>query len=166
MNASDDPSLSRPQYVGARVTRREDPRLLTGDGNYVADIKRHGMVHIAFRRSDHAHARITSLDAEAARTLPGVIAVYTGEDIARLANPYQATSRMKNYQATFIPPVAVDKVRYVGEPVALVVAETPAVAQAALDRIDIDYEPLPFTDNAGDATHYLTFPLFHNEILV
>ena len=96
MNAFDDPSLTRPQYVGARVTRREDPRLLTGDGNYVADIKRHGMVHIAFRRSDHAHARITYLDAEAARTLPGVIAVYTGEDIALLANPYQATSRMKN----------------------------------------------------------------------
>ncbi len=156
MNASDDPSLSRPQYVGARVTRREDPRLLTGDGNYVADIKRHGMVHIAFRRSDHAHARITYLDAEAARTLPGVIAVYTGEDIARLANPYQATSRMKNYQATFIPPVAVDKVRYVGEAVVAIVADSRYAAEDALSAIDVGYEPLavlvdPETSAQSDA---------------
>ena len=156
MNASDDPSLSRPQYVGARVTRREDPRMLTGDGNYVADIKRHGMVHIAFRRSDHAHARITSLDAEAARTLPGVIAVYTGEDIARLANPYQATSRMKNYQATFIPPVAVDKVRYVGEAVVAIVADSRYAAEDALSAIDVGYEPLavlvdPETSAQSDA---------------
>ena len=156
MNASDDPSLSRPQYVGARVTRREDPRMLTGDGNYVADIKRHGMVHIAFRRSDHAHARITSLDAEAARTLPGVIAVYTGEDIALLANPYQATSRMKNYQATFIPPVAVDKVRYVGEAVVAIVAESRYAAEDALSAIDVGYEPLavlvdPETSAQSDA---------------
>ena len=156
MNASDDPSLTRPQYVGARVTRREDPRLLTGDGNYVADIKRHGMVHIAFRRSDHAHARITYLDAEAARTLPGVIAVYTGEDIALLANPYQATSRMKNYQATFIPPVAVDKVRYVGEAVVAIVAESRYAAEDALSAIDVGYEPLavlvdPETSAQSDA---------------
>ena len=156
MNAFDDPSLTRPQYVGARVTRREDPRLLTGDGNYVADIKRHGMVHIAFRRSDHAHARITYLDAEAARTLPGVIAVYTGEDIALLANPYQATSRMKNYQATFIPPVAVDKVRYVGEAVVAIVAESRYAAEDALSAIDVGYEPLavlvdPETSAQSDA---------------
>ena len=156
MNASDDPSLTRPQYVGARVTRREDPRLLTGDGNYVADIKRHGMVHIAFRRSDHAHARITYLDVEAARTLPGVIAVYTGEDIARLANPYQATSRMKNYQATFIPPVAVDKVRYVGEAVVAIVADSRYAAEDALSAIDVGYEPLavlvdPETSAQSDA---------------
>jgi len=156
LNAFDDPSLTRPQYVGARVTRREDPRLLTGDGNYVADIKRHGMVHIAFRRSDHAHARITYLDAEAARTLPGVIAVYTGEDIALLANPYQATSRMKNYQATFIPPVAVDKVRYVGEAVVAIVAESRYAAEDALSAIDVGYEPLavlvdPETSAQSDA---------------
>jgi carbon-monoxide dehydrogenase large subunit len=142
MTPPDDISLTRPQFIGARVVRREDPRLLTGAGNYVADIKRHGMVHIAFRRSDHAHALIKNIDTSAARAVPGVVAIYTGADIARLANPYQATSRMKNYQATYIPPIATEKVRYVGEAVVAVVAESRYVAEDALAHIVIDYEPL------------------------
>ena len=127
MSPPDDIDLTRPQFIGAKVMRREDPRLLAGEGNYVADIKRHGMLHIAFRRSDHAHALITNVDVSAAQAMEGVVAVYTGADIRRLANPYQATSRMKNYQATFIPPLAVDKVRYVGEAVVAVVAITVVV---------------------------------------
>ena len=100
MSPPDDIDLTRLQFVGAKVVRREDPRLPSGAGNYVADIKRHGMLHMAFRRSDHAHAAIRNIDVEAALALPGVVAVYTGGDIAAMANPYQATSRMKNYQAT------------------------------------------------------------------
>ena len=142
MRPPDDIDLTRPQFVGAKVVRREDPRLLSGAGNYVADIKRHGMLHMAFRRSDHAHAAIRNIDVEAALALPGVVAVYTGGDIAAMANPYQATSRMKNYQATFIPPLAVNKVRYVGEAVVAVVAESRYVAEDALALIDIDYDPL------------------------
>ncbi|MGZ0246935.1 MAG: dehydrogenase, partial [Alphaproteobacteria bacterium] len=79
-----------------------------------------------------AHALINSLDVSDARALEGVVAVYTGADIARLANPYQATSRMKNYQATFIPPLALDKVRYVGEAVVAIVANSRYVAEDAL----------------------------------
>lgn len=139
----DDISLTRPQFVGASVQRREDPRLLTGSGLYVADIKRHGMLHIAFRRSDHAHAEIRSIDVSAAQAMPGVVAVYTGEDIGRLALPYRATSRMKNYQATFIPPLALDKVRYVGEAVVAIVAESRYLAEDALACIEIDYAALP-----------------------
>jgi len=142
MNPPDDIDLTRPQFVGTKVARREDPRLLSGAGNYVADIKRHGMVHMAFRRSDHAHAAIRGIDAEKALALPGVMAVYTGEDIAAMANPYRATSRMKNYQATFIPPLAVGKVRYVGEAVVAIVAESRYVAEDALALVEIDYEPL------------------------
>ena len=142
MRPPDDIDLTRPQFVGAKVVRREDPRLLSGAGNYVADIKRHGMLHMAFRRSDHAHAAIRNIDVEAALALPGVVAVYTGGDIAAMANPYQATSRMKNYQATFIPPLAVNRVRYVGEAVVAVVAESRYVAEDALALIDIDYDPL------------------------
>ena len=142
MRPPDDIDLTRPQFVGAKVVRREDPRLPSGAGNYVADIKRHGMLHLAFRRSDHAHAAIRNIDVEAALALPGVVAVYTGGDIAAMANPYQATSRMKNYQATFIPPLAVNKVRYVGEAVVAVVAESRYVAEDALALIDIDYDPL------------------------
>ena len=142
MSPPDDIDLTRPKFVGAKVVRREDPRLLSGAGNYVADIKRHGMLHMAFRRSDHAHASIRNIDTKAALALRGVVAVYTGGDIAEMANPYQATSRMKNYQATFIPPLAVDKVRYVGEAVVAVVAESRYVAEDALALIEIDYEPL------------------------
>jgi carbon-monoxide dehydrogenase large subunit len=143
VSPADDLNFTRPQFVGASVARREDPRLLTGGGLYVADIKRHGMLHIAFRRSDMAHAEIRSIDASAALAHPGVVAVYTGEDIAQLANPYRATSRMKNYQATFIPPLAHKKVRYVGEAVVAVVAESRYVAEDALALLEIDYAPLP-----------------------
>jgi len=151
MSPPDGIDLTRPQFVGAKVLRREDPRLLAGQGNYVADIKRHGMLHIAFRRSDHAHALIKSLDVSEARALEGVVAVYTGADIARLANPYQATSRMKNYQATFIPPLALDKVRYVGEAVVAIVANSRYVAEDALARVDIDYEALRVLVDPEDA---------------
>ena len=163
MSSPDDISLTRPQFVGASVARREDPRLLTGAGLYVADIKRHGMVHIAFRRSDHAHAEIRAIDCAAALALPGVVAIYTGEDIARLAHPYRATSRMKNYQATFIPPIAVGKVRYVGEAVVAVVADSRYIAEDALGMIDVDYAPLPVLVDperalAADA------PLLHDDL--
>ena len=142
MSAPDDIDVTRPQFVGAKVIRREDPRLLSGAGMYVADIKRHGMLHMAFRRSDYAHAAIISIDVEQAKAVDGVVAVYTGDDIAAMAKPYQATSRMKNYQATFIPPLAVRKVRYVGEAVVAVVAKSRYVAEDALSMINIDYKPL------------------------
>ena len=90
MSLPNDVELTRPQYVGAKVTRREDPRLLSGEGNYVADIKRHGMLHIAFRRSDQAHALIHKIDIGEVLSLPGVIGVYTGKDIAEIAKPYKA----------------------------------------------------------------------------
>ncbi len=142
MSPAGDLNFTRPKFVGASVARREDPRLLTGGGLYVADIKRHGMLHIAFRRSDMAHAEIRSIDVSAALAHPGVVTVYTGEDIAQLAKPYRATSRMKNYQATFIPPLAHKKVRYVGEAVVAIVAENRYIAEDALALVDIDYAPL------------------------
>ena len=142
MNSLDPENLTRPQFIGAKVLRREDPRLLTGVGNYVADMKRHDMLHIAFLRSDHAHAAIKSINTEAALRMPGVASIYTGEDMGRLANPYRATSRMKNYQATVIPPLAIGKVRYVGEAVAAVVAADRYLAEDALENIEIVYEPL------------------------
>ncbi|MEX2454333.1 MAG: xanthine dehydrogenase family protein molybdopterin-binding subunit, partial [Rhodospirillaceae bacterium] len=159
-----DIRLTRPQFVGARVQRREDPRLLTGAGLYVADIKRHGMVHIAFRRSDRAHARILKIDRDAALALHGVVAVYDGEDMARLAHPYRATSRMKNYQPTFIPPLAKDKVRYVGEAVVAVVAESRYVAEDALALIEIDYDPLPVLVDP-EAALAEGAPLLHDDLV-
>ena len=138
-----DEFATRPKIVGARIKRTEDPRLLTGNGSYVDDRKAPGMLHVAFRRSDHSHARIKSIECEAARRSPGVIAVFTSDELDGRINPVLATSRMKNYYATPLYALARDKVRYVGEPVVAVIAESRYLAEDALELIEIDFESLP-----------------------
>jgi carbon-monoxide dehydrogenase large subunit len=133
----------KPRLIGARVKRVEDPRLLTGKGRYVDDISPHGVLYVAFRRSEHSHALINSIDISAAKDMPGVFSVITGEDVAKLIKPVVATSRMKNYQATAMYPLAVGKVRFVGEPVVAVVATSRYLAEDAAEVLEIDYEPLP-----------------------
>jgi len=140
------------RYVGAAVRRREDPRLLRGDGRYVDDVKLPGLLHAAFLRSPHAHARIVGLRTAAARAMPGVVAVFTHADLARWLKPLPvfgapppglaAAVRFELRQA---PQYALcrDRVRYVGEIVAMVVATSRAQAEDALERIEVDWEPLP-----------------------
>ena len=111
-----------PKLVGARVKRVEDRRLLTGQGHYVDDHRPPRALHAAFLRSPHAHARLVRLDAAAALAAPGVVAVMAGDEIARLAKPLRAASTMPHYQETSMPALALGVVRYVGEPVAVVVA--------------------------------------------
>ena len=108
-----------PKLVGARVPRREDPRLLTGQGSYVDDHRPARMLYAAFLRAPHPHARIARIDAGAARAEQGVTAVLTGEEIARDTKPVRAVSRMSGYKATSFPPLAQGKVRYTGEAVAI-----------------------------------------------
>lgn len=132
---------ARPKNVGSRVQRLEDPRLLTGAGGFVDDIQLAHTLHVAFVRSDHAHASILSIDADAASALPGVIGFYAAEDFP--VKPLHATSRMKDYQSTAITPLAQGKVRYVGEAVAAVVAETRYLAEDAAGLVDVSYAPLP-----------------------
>jgi len=132
---------TRPKIVGASVKRTEDPRLLTGKGAYVDDRKAAGVLHVAFRRSDHSHALIKSIDCSAAGEADGVVAVFTAEDMSEV-NAVFATSRMKNYYATPITGLATDKVRYVGEPVVGVIARSRYLAEDALELLDIAYEPL------------------------
>ena len=134
-------SNARPKYVGQPVQRLEDPRLLTGAGRYVGDIKLDRMVHVAFLRSDQSHARIVSIKVDAAKEIPGVLGVFIAADFSDIA-PVIATSRMANYHATANPALAIDKVRYVGEPVAVVVAQSRYIAEDALALIEIDYDPL------------------------
>jgi carbon-monoxide dehydrogenase large subunit len=129
-----------PKLVGARVKRREDPRLIQGRGTYVDDVKIAGMQHIAFKRCDIAHGRITSIDVRTAEAMDGVEAVFTGAQIAEMLAPMPIGTPGKS------PPhraVAVDVVRYVGEPVALVVAADRYVARDAADAIVVEYETLP-----------------------
>ena len=129
-----------PKLVGARIKRREDPRLIQGRGTYVDDIKVPGLCHLAFKRSDVAHGRIRSIDVSAAKAMAGVEALFTGAEIAEFVEA------MPVFTLWPTPPhraVAVDVVRYVGEPVAVVVASDRYVARDAADAIAVDYEMLP-----------------------
>jgi aerobic carbon-monoxide dehydrogenase large subunit len=133
------------RYIGAKVERQEDPRLLTGHGRYVDDIKLPGMLHACFLRSSFAHARINGIDAASARRLPGVHGVFT---LADLGESYAGKRMQQLYPAPLIKqditpyPLAKDEVSFVGQPVAVVVADSRAVAEDAVALIEVDYEPL------------------------
>lgn len=137
--------------IGVPVRRLEDPRLLTGRGRYVADLALPGMLHVAFLRSPHAHARLLAVDAGRARREPGVVACVSGDDLRGEARPIRATSRMPGYRATDFPALAVGKVRHAGEAVMAVVAESRYLAEDALDEIAARYEPLPAVVSAEAA---------------
>ncbi len=133
---------------GARVKRNEDPRLLMGRAQFVDDVHLPHMAHVAFKRSDYAHALILGIDVEAAKAMPGVIAVYIAKDLgdywqpSPLLVPPPPTQHIVFNQRT-AGQLAKDKVRYVGEPVAMVIAENRYLAEDAADAIMVDYEPLP-----------------------
>jgi carbon-monoxide dehydrogenase large subunit len=131
------------RYVGARVHRVEDARLLTGKGTFVDDVTRPGMQHACFVRSPFARAAITGIDVSEALALPGVHAILTAADLDPLAHPYWFTSMGKDIPDTPRPLLAVGEVRFVGDPVALVVADDRYVAEDAVDLVVVDYEPLP-----------------------
>ncbi len=131
------------RYAGTRVAWVEDARLLTGHGTYVDDIALPGMLHACFVRSPFARAAIRGIDTAAARALPGVRAVFTAADL----NPRRqgAVAHRRSGRAspeTPRPPLADDEVRFVGDPVVLVVAESLYVAEDAAELVDVDYEPL------------------------
>jgi aerobic carbon-monoxide dehydrogenase large subunit len=128
--------------IGERVRRKETQRFVTGTGRFVDDLLPPGTLHAAFARSPCAHAHIKSVDVEAARAMPGVRAVFTGADIAGRIKPMRVggSSLLKPLK---LYPLAVDKIRYFGEPVAVVVADNRYLAEDAVEAITIDYEPLP-----------------------
>ncbi len=135
------------RYFGARIRRNEDPALLTGRALFTDDVDLPGMVHVAFLRSDYAHARIRSIDVSRALQRPGVIAVYTAEDLGDYWRPgplLVPPPPVKDsvFHAKTQVPLAKDKVRFVGEPVVMVVAESRYIAEDALEDIYVDYEPL------------------------
>jgi len=135
------------RYVGQSVARNEDRRLLTGHALFVDDVRLEGMLHVAFVRSDHAHAEIRSIDVSAALERPGVVAVYTAEDLGDywrpgpLLVPPPPIEGIVFNQATQVP-LAKGRVRHAGEPVAMVVAESRYVAEDAAAEVFVDAEPL------------------------
>jgi aerobic carbon-monoxide dehydrogenase large subunit len=159
---ADAPEIhARSKIVGARIKRTEDPRLLTGLGAYTDDRQVVRVLHVAFRRSDQSHARIRAVDCSAARAAPGVVAVFTTDDLGDV-KPLIAGSRMKNYYATPILPLARGKVRYVGEPVVGIVAQNRYAAEDALELVAIDYEPLPLVIDPEQAARP-DAPLLHED---
>ena len=152
----------RPKLVGQRVKRTEDPRLLAGVGRFVDDMTPSGTLHMAIRRSDQPHARIIAINANDAFSVPGVVGVFDATDFEGEIAPAVPMSTMKNYYATPIWPLAKGKVRYVGEPVVAVLADSRYAAEDALEHISIEYEELPFSIRQVDAVAD-DAPLLHDE---
>jgi carbon-monoxide dehydrogenase large subunit len=141
------------RIFGSGIRRREDPRLITGQATYTDDIKLTGLAHAAILRSPHAHARIRSIDTSGAQEATGVLAVYTGADTDGVLNPIPCAWIPPNSDVKQVPyhPIAKDVVRYVGDAVAVVVAENRYQAEDALELINVDYEPLPAVVNPEQA---------------
>lgn len=147
------------KWVGQSYKRREDLRLLVGRGKFVDDIKLPNMKYAAILRSPYAHAWIRGIDTSAAEKLPGVRGVLTGTDVAAMSKPFPV--------GVPIPPkyysCAIDKVRFVGEPVAVIVADTRYIAEDALDLIQVEYEPLPVVMDIAEAIKPEA-PILHENI--
>ncbi len=157
------------KYVGKSIKRVEDPRFIQGQGKYVANLQLPGMAYIAIKRSPYAHAKIKNINAKAALNLEGVIAVFTGQDLAKGTPASEACGAIP---CGFVPPntkvpvrypLAVDQVNYTGDGVAVVVAESAYIANDALDLIEVDYDPLPVVVDAKAAVQEGA-PLVHAEI--
>ncbi len=137
-------------FVGQSVPRKEDSRLVQGQGVFCDDVKRHGMGYVHFLRSPYAHARIVSIDVSAALEQPGVYGTLTGDEVAILTDPFFQIAADPGGQVRDYA-LAVGKVRYVGEPVVAVVAETRELARDASELVEVDYDPLDVVVDARAA---------------
>jgi carbon-monoxide dehydrogenase large subunit len=149
------------RLVGTKVARVEDPRLLTGTGRYVDDVTVPGMLHATFVRSPYAHALVVEVNVDAARRLPGVVAVYTGAEIAALTNPFMGVLPLPGLYHPLFYALATDRVRVVGDPVALVIATNRYIAEDAAQLVVVDYEelaPIATIDHALDASRPAIWP--------
>src|SRR6476646_6985683 len=143
------------RILGSAIKRREDPRLVTGQARYTDDFVLPGMVYMSVVRSPYAHARIRSLDTTKAAAMPGVLGVYTGQQMKDAGFgpiPCAWVVPGSDTKTPPYPPIAIDVVRYAGNAVAIVVAEDRYQARDATDAVEVEYEPLPVTVDAFKAT--------------
>src|ERR1043166_8317637 len=138
-------------YVGKRIKRTEDPRLIKGLAHYVDDIRLPDTLHVAFVRSMYAHGRIQSIDTSEAAKMPSVVAVYTGKDAAAKIGPVPCASALPDLKVPDYRVLATDKVYFVGHPIAAVVATDPYAARDAVDLVLVDYEDLPAVMDVEEA---------------
>jgi carbon-monoxide dehydrogenase large subunit len=144
---------SEERFVGQRVTRREDKALLTGRATFTDDVTTSETVHLGFVRSQHGHADVTDIDTSSAETQDDVIATYTWADIAESDSPGIISARTEHLDAEVPghPILAMDRVRYQGQPIAAVVAEDRYTARAACRQVEVSYERLPAVTDPGEA---------------
>ncbi len=152
---------SSAHWVGKKLKRKEDPRLIQGISHYTDDFKLAGMLSCAFARSPHAHAEIMAIRTDAAKALPGVVAVFTSADTGGLG-PVPCAMQMPDLKVPRHPVLATGRVRYVGEPVAVVVAQDIYVARDAAELVEVDYQPLPVVTDMEKALQDGT-PYVHDE---
>ncbi|HET7876507.1 MAG TPA: xanthine dehydrogenase family protein molybdopterin-binding subunit [Methylomirabilota bacterium] len=151
------------RYIGAHVKRLEDPRLITGQGGYLDDVRLPGMLHAAFVRSPHAHADLLRVDVAAALGLPGVAAALTGRDLEGQVRPIAPVLEADGFAATSWPALAAARVRFGGEPVAVLAAADPYLAADAAERVAVEYEPLAAVADV-DAALAAGAPLLHDGV--
>ena len=164
MTATQTPTsgVTAARFVGQSVKRREDPRLLAGRGRYADDIALPGQLHIAFVRSDVAAGRIVSIDTSAAAALPGVHAVLTGADLNPVSGPLWTTTMGPPMGGPPLHPLAGDDVRFVGDPIAMVVASSRYVAEDACELVEVDIDATAAVSTLEAAMAYGA-PLVHPE---
>jgi carbon-monoxide dehydrogenase large subunit len=154
------------RIFGSGIKRREDPRLITGQAKYTDDLTLPGTVHMAVVRSPYAHARIKKIDASKAKALRGVLGVFTGPDLKDAGFggiPCAWVVPNSDTKTPAYPPIAIDRVRYVGNAVAIVVAEDRHLARDGADAVVVDYEPLPVVVDAWKAAQ-AGAPLVHDDV--
>ncbi len=145
MSTTQDPDTQKSGlgFVGQRVKRVEDERFLIGKGEFVADRNPEGVLHVAFLRSPFAHATINSIDVTAAAVIPGVVRIFTGAELNAVTNPFVPMFMDEGFYTPLYKCMSEDKVRHIGDPVALVVATSRYIAEDALELIEVDYTDLP-----------------------
>lgn len=151
------------KYIGEKVKRTEDARLIRGIGHYVDDIKLADTLHVAFLRSPYGHAKINSINTDAAKSAPGVTAVYVGTDIQGKVGLIPCAAAAPDMNKPDYPVLALGKVAYVGQPVAAVVASDKYKARDAAELIEVDYEPLDAVTDI-EAAARPDSPVIHPEL--
>lgn len=162
--ADDEAPFRRWTHVGARRPRANAQRLVVGQGKFVDDIDLPRVVHAAFLRSPHAHAHIRAIDVREAKTMPGVVAVLTGNDLAQHVTPWRGVlTHMAGLRSAVQHSLAIDRVCWQGEPVAVAVAGSRAAAEDAVERIGMEWEPLAAVVDSATALDPGT-PVIHDEL--
>src|SRR5262245_25229153 len=154
------------RIFGSAIKRREDPRLITGQGKFTDDFVLPGLLHLAVVRSPYAHARIRKIDPSVAKKRPGVLGVFTGQDMKDAGFgviPCAWVIPNSEAKTPTYPPIAIDVVRYVGNAVAIVVADDRYRAQDAAEAVRVDYEPLPAVVDAEKSARSGA-PLLHSDV--